>query len=88
MAALLHADASGRRLHIFKGGSVLPRMGNAAAGCTAPAIGASRACRLPFPASSTIAELAGLHLAADLLLERAGQDSEALVLTDSRPVLL
>ncbi|XP_077541318.1 uncharacterized protein LOC144153571 [Haemaphysalis longicornis] len=41
-----------------------------------------------FPASSTTAELAGLHLAADLLLERAGQDSEALVLTDSRPALL
>ncbi|XP_077560896.1 uncharacterized protein LOC144175746 [Haemaphysalis longicornis] len=88
VATLLQEDASGRRLHVFTDGSVLPHTGNAAAACTAPSVGASRTCRLPFPASSTTAELAGLHLAADLLLERAGQDSEALVLTDSRPALL
>ncbi|XP_077544684.1 uncharacterized protein LOC144157810 [Haemaphysalis longicornis] len=51
-------------------------------------VAALRVCRLPFPASSTTAELAGLHLAADLLLERAGPDCKALVLTDSRPALL
>ncbi|XP_077551911.1 uncharacterized protein LOC144166186 [Haemaphysalis longicornis] len=87
VAALLHEGASGR-LHIYTDGSVLPHTGTAAAPCTAPALGASRTCHLPFPASSTTAELAGLHLAADLLLERAGQDSQALVLTDSRPALL
>ncbi|XP_077532467.1 uncharacterized protein LOC144144835 [Haemaphysalis longicornis] len=87
VAALLHEGASGR-LHVYTDGSVLPHTGTAAAACTAPALGASRTCRLPFPASSTTAELAGLHLAADLLLERAGQDSQALVLTDSRPALL
>ncbi|XP_077544529.1 uncharacterized protein LOC144157036 [Haemaphysalis longicornis] len=85
VAALLENNAS---LHVFTDGSVLPRTGNAAATCTAPALGASRVCRLPFPASSTTAELAGLHLAADLLLERAGPDCKALVLTDSRPALL
>lgn len=62
--------------------------GHAAAACTAPALGVSRGCRLPFPASSTTAELAGLHLAADLLLEHAGRGGKALVLTDSRPALL
>ncbi|XP_077541080.1 uncharacterized protein LOC144153302 [Haemaphysalis longicornis] len=87
VATLLHEGASGR-LHVYTDGSVLPHTGTAAAACTAPALGASRTCRLPFPASSTTAELAGLHLAADLLLERAGQDSQALVLTDSRPALL
>ncbi|XP_077552120.1 uncharacterized protein LOC144166486 [Haemaphysalis longicornis] len=56
VAALLQEDPSGRRLHVFTDGSVLPHTGNAAA--------------------------------AYLLLERAGQDSEALVLTDSQPALL
>lgn len=54
-----------------------------------PELGASRSCRLPFPTSSTRAELAALHLAADLLLERGPHNHPgAVILTDSRTALL
>ncbi|KAH7947411.1 hypothetical protein HPB52_011728 [Rhipicephalus sanguineus] len=56
------------RLQVFTYGSVMPD-GTAAAACVIPSKAISRQCRLPFPASSTAAELAGLHLAADLLTE-------------------
>ncbi|XP_037507057.1 uncharacterized protein LOC119383121 [Rhipicephalus sanguineus] len=56
------------RLQVFTDGSVMPD-GTAAAACVIPSKAISRQCRLPFPASSTAAELAGLHLAADLLAE-------------------
>ncbi|KAH7947816.1 hypothetical protein HPB52_016001 [Rhipicephalus sanguineus] len=52
------------RLQVFTYGSVMPD-GTAAAACVIPSKAISRQCRLPFPASSTAAELAGLHLAAD-----------------------
>lgn len=86
-AALLQDDLGGF-LQLFTDGSVLPAAGSAAAACTAPELGVSRTCRLPFSASSTTAELAGLHLAADLLLERGYRDPAAAILTDSRPALL
>nr|XP_050041161.1 uncharacterized protein LOC126538348 [Dermacentor andersoni] len=57
-------------LLVFTDGSVLP----------------SGQCRLPFAASSTAAELAGLHLAADLLAEHLPQQPVAVV-CDSKPVL-
>ncbi|XP_037521857.1 uncharacterized protein LOC119399114 [Rhipicephalus sanguineus] len=90
-AALLQAAACKleEQLHgkllVFTDGSVLPD-GSAAAACTIPARGSSRQCRLPFKASSTAAELAGLHLAADLLAEDPPQTTVA-VLCDSRPAL-
>ncbi|XP_070378184.1 uncharacterized protein [Dermacentor albipictus] len=56
------------RLLVYTNGSVLSN-GSEAAACTIPSEGRSRQCRLPFRASSTAAELAGLHLAADLLAE-------------------
>ncbi|KAK8777000.1 hypothetical protein V5799_029652 [Amblyomma americanum] len=51
----------------FTDGSVLPATGQAAAALVAPQLDVTRTCRMPFPGSSTVAELAGLHLAADLI---------------------
>ncbi|XP_075556532.1 uncharacterized protein LOC142588579 [Dermacentor variabilis] len=82
-AALLH-DHLRDRLLVFTDGSVSSD-GSAAAACTAPDIPASRQCRLCFPASSTVAELAAIDLAADLLYECSA--SSAAILTDSRAAL-
>ncbi|KAH9375512.1 hypothetical protein HPB48_022116 [Haemaphysalis longicornis] len=58
------------QLDIYTDGSLLPGPpASAAAACVAPQINRTNKCRLPFAASSTTAELAGLHLAADLALE-------------------
>nr|XP_050038242.1 uncharacterized protein LOC126535404 [Dermacentor andersoni] len=91
-AAALQQAATGKlleeldgRLLVYTDGSVLSN-GSAAAACTIPSEGRSRQCRLPFRASSTAAELAGLHLAADLLAEDAPTKPVA-VLSDSRPAL-
>ncbi|XP_037515483.1 uncharacterized protein LOC119391904 [Rhipicephalus sanguineus] len=73
------------RLQVFTDGSVMPD-GTAAAACAIPSRASSRQCRLPFPASSTAAELAGLHLAADLLAEDIPAEPVA-VLCDSRAAL-
>lgn len=73
-------------LKIYADCSVLPALGSATATCTALETGVRRTCRLPFPESSTVTKLAGLHLAADLLLERGHWDTAA-VLTNSRPAL-
>lgn len=67
-------DEVGGFLQIFPYRTVLPTTGEAAAACTAPKLDVSQVCRLPLPSSSACAELAGLHLAADLLLERGYQD--------------
>ncbi|XP_075550332.1 uncharacterized protein LOC142583730 [Dermacentor variabilis] len=90
-AALQHA-ATGKlleelygRLLVYTDGSVLSN-GSAAAACTIPSEGRSRQCRLPFRASSTAAELAGLHLAADLLAEDPPTKPVA-ALSDSRLAL-
>ncbi|XP_037563117.1 uncharacterized protein LOC119443354 [Dermacentor silvarum] len=52
-----------------------------------PALHRSGGCRLLFAASSTAAEVAGLHLATDLLVENP-PDSPAVILCDSRTALL
>nr|XP_037287166.1 uncharacterized protein LOC119180127 [Rhipicephalus microplus] len=73
------------RLQVFTDGSVLAD-GTAAAACVIPSRASSRQCQLPFPASSTAAELAGLHLAADLLAEDPPAEPVAVV-CDSRAAL-
>uniref|UniRef100_L7LYN9 Putative tick transposon n=1 Tax=Rhipicephalus pulchellus TaxID=72859 RepID=L7LYN9_RHIPC len=82
-AATLDDRLSGR-LHLFTDGSVL-RDGSAAAACVIPSLELHNQCRLVCEASSTIAELAALDLAADALLQL--QVSSAAVITDSRPAL-
>ncbi|XP_037555330.1 uncharacterized protein LOC119431965 [Dermacentor silvarum] len=52
-----------------------------------PALQHSRICQLPFTASFTATEVAGLHLAADLLAEDR-PDSPAVIFSDSRTVTL
>lgn len=84
-AALIDLEPPGQLL-VYTDGSVLPSEGRGAAACTAPARGAHRQCRLPFPTSSTAAELAGLHLAADML--REDPPPAATIFCDSRPALL
>ncbi|XP_050025428.1 uncharacterized protein [Dermacentor andersoni] len=86
-AAALQQAATGKlleelddRLLVFTDGSVLSN-GSAAAACTIPSEGRSKQCRLPFRASSTAAELAGLLLAEDL------PTKPVAVLSDSRPAL-
>nr|XP_037288241.1 uncharacterized protein LOC119181158 [Rhipicephalus microplus] len=73
------------RLQVFTEGSVMPDV-NAAAACVIPSRANSRQCRLPFPASSTAVELAGLHLAVDLLAEDIPLEPAA-VLCDSKAAL-
>nr|XP_037288951.1 uncharacterized protein LOC119181810 [Rhipicephalus microplus] len=63
----LHQQLAGW-LQVFTDGSVMPD-DSVAAACVIPSRAISRQCRLPFPVSSTAAELAGLHLVADLLAE-------------------
>ncbi|XP_070387396.1 uncharacterized protein [Dermacentor albipictus] len=72
------------RLLVYTDGSVSSD-GSAAAACTAPDISASRQCRLRFPASSTVAQLAAIDLAADLL-QQCGVSSAA-ILSDLRAAL-
>nr|XP_037284109.1 uncharacterized protein LOC119176867 [Rhipicephalus microplus] len=91
-AAALQQAASGKlqeqlegRLQVFTDGSVMPD-GTAAAACVIPSRANNRHCRLPFPASSMAAELAGLHLAVDLLAEDIHLEPAA-VLCDSKAAL-
>ncbi|XP_077506673.1 uncharacterized protein LOC144115915 [Amblyomma americanum] len=70
---------------LFTDGSVLPATGQGAASLVAPQLNATRTCRLPFPGSSPAAELAGLHLAADL--NATTPPGTVVVLCDSRPAL-
>ncbi|KAH9366638.1 hypothetical protein HPB48_017031 [Haemaphysalis longicornis] len=67
-------------------GSVLPSEGRGVAAYTAPARGAHRQCRLPFPTGPTVGKLAGLHLAADWLLE--DPPPGASIFCHFRPALL
>ncbi|XP_070382492.1 uncharacterized protein [Dermacentor albipictus] len=83
-ACKLQEELEGHLL-VFTDGSVLPS-GSAAVACTVPTLACHRQCRLPFAASSTAAELAGLHLAADLLAEHLPQQPVAVV-CDSKPAL-
>ncbi|XP_070377154.1 uncharacterized protein [Dermacentor albipictus] len=55
------------------------------AACTVLAAATTLQCRLPFAASSTAADLAGLHIAAEFLVEHSPQVPVAIL--DSRPAL-
>ncbi|XP_077511837.1 uncharacterized protein LOC144122143 [Amblyomma americanum] len=86
VAEVLQAEPPGT-VPIFTDGSVLPGpCPSAAAACTAPSLHSSRQARLPFVASSTTAELAAIHLAADILNEHPGI-KDAAIYTDSRAAL-
>nr|XP_050030530.1 uncharacterized protein LOC126526717 [Dermacentor andersoni] len=84
-AAARIEDDLGGRTHLYANGSVLSD-GSAAAACVAPELGITKQCRLYYRASSTTAELAGLHLAADFL-EESPHISSAAILCDSRSAL-
>ncbi|XP_070384873.1 uncharacterized protein [Dermacentor albipictus] len=83
-AARIQDDLAGRA-HLYTDGSVLED-GSAAAACFAPSLALESQCRLPCRANSTIAELVGVHLAADAL-EQSPHIARAAILTDSRPAL-
>lgn len=84
-AAKIHQQLRGHLL-MFTDGSVYRNPPSAAAACRIPELGTTLQCRLPFPASSTAAELAGLHLAVDHLAANLPTQPVA-ILTDSRPAL-
>ncbi|XP_037503717.1 uncharacterized protein LOC119378753 [Rhipicephalus sanguineus] len=81
----IYEQLSGHLL-LYTDGSVYKSPPSAAAACTVPELGVRLQCRLPFPASSTAAELAGLNLAADHLAASLPTQPVAIV-TDSRPAL-
>ncbi|XP_050051976.1 uncharacterized protein [Dermacentor andersoni] len=83
-ASLPHERLAGRQL-VYSDGSVTLD-GSGAAACTAPGISETRQCRRRFAVSSTVAELAAIDLAANLLLEHPNIVSAA-ILTDSRAAL-
>ncbi|XP_072142920.1 uncharacterized protein [Dermacentor andersoni] len=90
-ASLLHEDHGGN-LQIYVDGSVMPDTGSSTAACVVPALRKSKQCRLPDHATSTAAEVAGLHLAVDLLAEELPVtpvtiycDSKAALLSLQRP---
>ncbi|XP_037290898.1 uncharacterized protein LOC119186339 [Rhipicephalus microplus] len=77
-------DELSGRLLVFTDGSVL-NDGCAAAACVVPSLELHNQCRLACEASSTIAELAALDLAADALIQLRAPS--AAVLSDSRAAL-
>ncbi|XP_050037951.1 uncharacterized protein [Dermacentor andersoni] len=83
-ASLLHERLAGRLL-VYTDGSGTPD-GSGAAAFTAQDISETRQCRPRFAASSAVAELAAIDLAADLLLQHPNIMSAA-ILTDSRAAL-
>ncbi|XP_054933470.2 uncharacterized protein [Dermacentor andersoni] len=85
-ASLLHEDHGGN-LQIYVDGSVMPDTGSSTAACVVPALRKSKQCRLPDHATSTAAEVAGLHLAVDLLAEELPV-TPVTIYGDSRAALL
>ncbi|KAH7955657.1 hypothetical protein HPB52_002800 [Rhipicephalus sanguineus] len=90
--AKLH-DRTRRHLPVFAHGALSPSVlvqvvgwNPFAVACVTPIAGTTTQCSFPFHASSTTAELAGLHLAADYLVATTPQLSVA-ILCDSRPAL-
>ncbi|XP_075739590.1 uncharacterized protein LOC142790040 [Rhipicephalus microplus] len=79
-AATFHELLAGRLL-VFTDGSVL-NDGCAAVACVVPSLELHNQCRLACEASSAIAELAALDLAADALIQL--RVTSAAVLSDSR----
>ncbi|KAH7985635.1 hypothetical protein HPB49_026336 [Dermacentor silvarum] len=72
------------RVKVFTDDSVLKK-GSAAATCTIPELSTRKQCRIRGSCSSTLAELAALDLAADLVLEHL--PPAVAILTDSRAAL-
>ncbi|XP_070392560.1 uncharacterized protein [Dermacentor albipictus] len=66
---------------------MIPETGSSTAACVAAALQKSKVCRLPGHASSTTAELAGLHLAVELLADELPETPTAIV-CDSRGAML
>ncbi|XP_077547992.1 uncharacterized protein LOC144160637 [Haemaphysalis longicornis] len=83
LAALQQDDAAGL-LQVYTDCSMQQSMGRAGAACRALKLGTCQVCSSPFPASSTYAELAGLHFATDLILELVTYIREPIILTNSR----
>ncbi|XP_075540141.1 uncharacterized protein LOC142575064 [Dermacentor variabilis] len=90
-ASLLHEDHGGL-LQVYIDGSVMLDTGSSTAACVVPALRKSRQCRLPDHATSTAAEVAGLHLAVDVLAQELPAtpvtiycDSKAALLSLQRP---
>ncbi|KAK8772689.1 hypothetical protein V5799_024063 [Amblyomma americanum] len=75
------------RVVLYTDGSVMNNGESATVSCAVPALGIERLCRVPHCPSSTMAELAGLHLAADII---AGQSwlTAVVIASDSRTALL
>ncbi|XP_065310172.1 uncharacterized protein [Dermacentor albipictus] len=65
----------------------MPDTGSSTAACVVAALRKSRQCRLPDHATSTVAEVAGLHLAVDLLAEEL-QATPVTIYCDSKAALL
>lgn len=84
----LVSDQLSGRLVVYVDGSVLDD-GSAAAACVVPTVGEVRKCRLPTIASSQVAELAAINLAADFLseLQTVQTVNAAAILCDSRAAL-
>ncbi|XP_037577084.1 uncharacterized protein LOC119459352 [Dermacentor silvarum] len=82
-AAVIDEHLAGRVL-VYTDGSVL-RDGAASAACVAPELSVQMQCRVLSAVSSTHAELAAIHLAAELLYRK--RVSRAAILTDSRAAL-
>ncbi|XP_054920212.1 uncharacterized protein [Dermacentor andersoni] len=85
-AASLLQERLGDHLHIFFDGSVIPETGSSTAACVAPALRKNKLCCLLGHASSTAAELAGLHLAVDLLAEELPA-TPAAIFCDSKAAM-
>ncbi|XP_065294842.1 uncharacterized protein [Dermacentor albipictus] len=85
-AASLFQERLEDHLHIFVDGSVIPETGSSTAACVAPALRKSKLCRLLGHASSTAAELAGFHLAVDLLAEEL-PTTPAAIFCDSKAAM-
>ncbi|XP_077551192.1 uncharacterized protein LOC144164799 [Haemaphysalis longicornis] len=89
-AEQMHEEPTGNNqaLALFTDGSVTPGPPkSAAAACVAPQLNAHTQCRLPFPACSTTAELAGLHLAADMALDQQANYASFIIYCDNKAAL-
>ncbi|KAH8018676.1 hypothetical protein HPB51_010397 [Rhipicephalus microplus] len=85
--APLLEEQHANHLHVYVDGSVKPVSDSSTAACTIPALQKNRTCRVPPHASSTAAEIAGLHLAVNVLLEDIPR-SPVVIFCDSKAVLL
>ncbi|XP_070395503.1 uncharacterized protein [Dermacentor albipictus] len=82
-AASLLQERLGDHLHVFIDESLISGTGSSTAACVAPTLQKGKLCHLPGHAGSTAAELAGPHLAVDLLAEELPA-TPAAILCDSK----